>query len=122
MLTNDYAHPGVMPTIRFDGQVGPSSPVRRSDEGRFTDPVATLAAASLLTVALVIGAFATAQAPAPAPAAKVPGAVAVPGEFRLAPGNNQPPGMVVPLGPTRVTGEFRLAPGNNQPPGLDHGR
>jgi hypothetical protein len=41
------------------------------------------------------------------------------GEFRLAPGNQKPLGVVIPLdsqGP--VPGEFRLGPGNATPPGI----
>jgi hypothetical protein len=45
-----------------------------------------------------------------------------PGEFRLGPGNQQPPGVVVPLSRGGVAdpipGEFRLGPGNHQPPGV----
>ena len=50
-------------------------------------------------------------------------AAPVPGEFRRGPGNQQPPGIVIPYtgksissGP--VPGEFRLGPGNQQPPGI----
>jgi hypothetical protein len=48
---------------------------------------------------------------------------AAPGEFRLGPGNLQPPGVVIPLAggsraPGPVRGEFRLGPGNQQPPGV----
>lgn len=43
----------------------------------------------------------------------------VPGEFRLAPGNQTPPGIVVPLNSLgAVPGEFRLGPGNATPPGV----
>jgi hypothetical protein len=48
-----------------------------------------------------------------------PAAGPVPGEFRLAPGNQQPLGVVVPLaGQGAVPGEFRLGPGNATPPGV----
>jgi hypothetical protein len=41
------------------------------------------------------------------------------GEFRLAPGNQEPPGVVIPLHPQGpVPGEFRLGPGNAMPPGV----
>lgn len=41
------------------------------------------------------------------------------GEFRLAPGNQQPLGVVTPLNSRGVVpGEFRLGPGNAQPPGV----
>jgi hypothetical protein len=43
----------------------------------------------------------------------------VPGEFRLAPGNQTPPGIVIPLNSQgAVPGEFRLGPGNATPPGV----
>jgi hypothetical protein len=57
-----------------------------------------------------------------APRTKVVAARPMPGEFRLAPGNGEPPGIVIPR--ARVTtvepmpGEFRLGPGNTEPVGI----
>jgi hypothetical protein len=48
-----------------------------------------------------------------------PEAGPVRGEFRLAPGNQQPLGIVIPLDSQgAVPGEFRLGPGNATPPGV----
>jgi hypothetical protein len=48
-----------------------------------------------------------------------PAAGPVRGEFRLAPGNQEPPGIVIPLeSRAAVRGEFRLGPGNAMPPGV----
>ena len=78
-------------------------------------------------VAGTLGADAAGPVPTPvaAPVAKVapsvmaPVATPVAGDFRLAPGNNQPQGVVVRLGmPEPFPGDFRLAPGNAQPQGI----
>jgi len=51
--------------------------------------------------------------------AEVPTVGTVRGEFRLAPGNQQPPGVAIPLdGQGAVPGEFRLGVGNAMPPGV----
>ena len=68
-----------------------------------------------------------AKEPAPvakaAPTVAAPVATPVPGDFRLAPGNTMPQGVVVRLGvPAPFPGDFRLAPGNNMPPGIFTGR
>jgi hypothetical protein len=102
---------------------GSSSPVRsRRDRYR------TLA---LVAVGLVVGAavgfgagtrFAPPTAHAIAPVTAAISLAPRPGEFRLAPGNQQPVGVVVPghrevdLDPR--AGEFRLAPGNLPPAGV----
>jgi hypothetical protein len=63
----------------------------------------------------IAGLFAAAHAGSPVAPARGP----VPGEFRLAPGNEQPLGVVVPLVASgSVPGEFRLGPGNAMPPGV----
>ena len=47
------------------------------------------------------------------------GSAPVRGEFRLAPGNQQPLGIVIPLDSHgAVPGEFKLGPGNATPPGI----
>jgi hypothetical protein len=57
-----------------------------------------------------------------APLPKVAAARPMPGEFRLAPGNGEPPGIVVPRARATTVqpmpGEFRLGPGNAEPVGI----
>ncbi len=118
--------------IEMLGPAGPHSEwPRSSNDAPF--PVAKFLGVSALVVAgyVVLGTLgANAAGPASnpvepvakAPAAReirMPVATPVPGDFRLAPGNDQPQGVVVRLGvPKPFPGDFRLAPGNNQPQGL----
>ena len=74
--------------------------------------IAVLAAA---TLALVVFGFANAQSPGAGGPVR--------GEFRLGPGNQEPPGYVIPLRQGKVLsdprpGEFRVGPGHQRPPGV----
>jgi hypothetical protein len=136
MLVSNPVDPSQVLKIDYVLPAGPASPLRRDDEGGLGGAVSALGIAALLAVGYVAGGFASASpqpgAPvAPAdpvvvvgqPAAKAGGfGQPVPGEFRVGPGNNRAPGIVVPLAapvmdqPAR--GEFRLGPGNNDAPGI----
>jgi hypothetical protein len=130
MLATNPVLPYPVPSFEVAGPTGPhSSWPRRNEPEPF--PVRKFLGMSALVVAgyVVLG---TLGANAAGPAAKVPAPVAkaappvtapvatpVPGDFRLAPGNNMPQGVVVRLGlPEPYPGDFRLAPGNNQPQGI----
>jgi hypothetical protein len=126
MLAANPVDPARIVSISFTEPDGPSSSYpRRSGRGR---PIAaTLLAAGVLAFAAgaMGGGRETASAGGHAVAKAAPSVSApVPGEFRLGPGNNQPPGIKVelhgPAGP--MPGEFRLGPGNNQPPGVSAAR
>ena len=74
--------------------------------------IAVLAAA---TFAFVVFGFANAQTRSPGDPVR--------GEFRLGPGNQEPPGYVIPLRQGKVLsdprpGEFRIGPGHQRPPGV----
>jgi hypothetical protein len=76
---------------------------------------AAVAALVAVTLALVVYGFASAQAPTAGDPVR--------GEFRLGPGNQQPPGYVIPLRQGKVSsdpqpGEFRVGPGHQRPPGV----
>jgi hypothetical protein len=129
VLASNPVDPSQIIEILYQGPSGPASPYRRDDERGVTSGLGMIAAASLLVVGYVVGGFAAAQGPdagpvTPAqPAAKVPATPIVvdqrvPGEFRLGPGNNQPPGVVRFTLPEPATGDFRLAPGNLTPGGV----
>ena len=131
-----------LPVIRYIGEPGPSSPVRRQapstprddarrwrlapsrrgDAGRLQPAAGIVLAAALAAFGAGYGVHATISGPAAMPRAMHAVSVRpMPGEFRLAPGNLQPPGIMVPVRSSRirsVPGEFRLAPGNLQPPGV----
>ena len=66
-------------------------------------------------MAIAVAGFIAAQGGARA----LPATGPVAGEFRLAPGNLQPLGVVVRVGAQGAQpGEFRLGPGNQTPPGV----
>ncbi|HEX5825961.1 MAG TPA: hypothetical protein VFY23_00450 [Candidatus Limnocylindrales bacterium] len=147
MLASNPVDPSQRLSISYHKEHGPASVWPRHDEQRgLGNGIALFGAAALLAIGYVVGGLAAASA-APAapvtgdpqpveqdggiggPAAKqggTPVGTAVPGEFRLGPGNNQPPGIreerpeVAPrlAVPGAVPGEFRLGPGNNAAPGL----
>jgi hypothetical protein len=79
--------------------------------GRARLPLATASIAAIGIAGLIAAAQVhTGAAPTTGP---------VRGEFRLAPGNQQPLGIVIPLDSQgAVPGEFRLGPGNAQPQGV----
>jgi hypothetical protein len=136
MLTSNPVDPSNRYGIEFTGQPGPASTYPRDDERGLGGTVNLIAAAALLVVAYVAVGFATGSGPAPAaekvpaPAQYAPVATPVPGEFRLGPGNNDAPGLVVErpqIAPglyapivvaTPAPGDFRLGPGNNDAPGI----
>jgi hypothetical protein len=82
---------------------------RKPGRSRLLPAIASIAAigiAGLIAAAQVVSGVAPATGP-------------VRGEFRLAPGNQQPPGIVVPVNSQgAVPGEFRLGPGNALPPSV----
>jgi hypothetical protein len=95
---------------------------RRPSSRRRAAAAASVGAAALvLAGAIAAGAFRPAVQARPAGDC---GHGAVPGEFRLGPGNQQPPGVVVPADrlahpvAEQVPGEFRLGPGLAEPPGV----
>ena len=135
MLFSNPVDPSQAIRIHYQSPAGPASAYPRDDEG-MDGTLKILAAAALLAIGYVIGGFAMASV---TPVAQVPvevdggigGPVSklgggqpvshepVPGEFRLGPGNNQAPGVVVRLGvPEPFPGDFRLSPGNLPPVGL----
>ena len=74
--------------------------------------IAVLAAA---TIAFVVFGFANAQLGSSGDPVR--------GEFRLGPGNQEPPGYVIPLRQGKASsdprpGEFRVGPGHQRPPGV----
>jgi hypothetical protein len=98
-------------------------PVRRPASFRRRSVAVASIGALALVVAGAVGIGVNRPSAEATPAARA-GYEAAPGEFRLGPGNAQPPGVVVPAGnaPTSVSdaapGEFRLGPGLAQPPGV----
>jgi hypothetical protein len=147
MLASNPVDPSQRISISYHKEHGPASVwPRRDDERGLGTSVALVGAAALLVAGYVVGGFVAASTapstyvtadPQPVeqdggiggPAAKqggTPVATAVPGEFRLGPGNNQAPGIREPQSdvaprlamPAPVPGEFRLGPGNNAAPGL----
>ena len=138
MLASNPVDPSQAIRIHYQSPAGPASAFPREDEGGMGASLKLLAAGALLATGYVIGGFAmagtavstTPVTPIPVeadggiggPAAKV-GAPAntdpVVGEFRLGPGNNPAPGVVVRLGASQpYPGDFRLSPGNLQPVGI----
>jgi hypothetical protein len=120
MLVANPVDPSRAISISVMESSGPSDPYpRRSGRAR------PLAIALVATGALAFAAAAMNGHGAAVPAGttyKVAApAAAVPGEFRLGPGNNQPPGIKVAAPAAAVPGEFRLGPGNNQPPEITVG-
>jgi hypothetical protein len=129
-FTDAAASPPIAPyRIRYVGEPGYTMPVRRQDRTRATVVRATIAVLFAVAVALagVMAVRALTAGAAAAPIDMKP----VPGEYRLGPGNQVPPGVVVPLAknpgaapvewrPSLVPapGEFRLGPGNQAPPGV----
>jgi hypothetical protein len=119
--------------IRYVGAPGPAVPVRgvatvptsasyRLQGGRLVTMAGLVIAAAV--IGFGAGYAANGSSSAGEGAARKIDVRPVPGEFRLAPGLDQPPGVVVPLSGTAgikvgpVPGEFRLAPGLDQPPGV----
>ena len=134
MLFANPVDPSQAIRIHYQSPAGPASAYPRTDEG-MDGTLKLLAAAALLAVGYVIGGFAVASvapvAPTPVevdggiggPVSKLGGQPVsidpVPGEFRLGPGNNPAPGVVVRLGvPKPFPGDFRLSPGNLPPVGI----
>src|SRR6187455_1668571 len=110
MLFANPVDPSQAIRIHYQSPAGPASAYPRDDEG-MDGTLKILAAAALLAIGYVIGGFAMASV---TPVAQVPvevdggtgGPVSklggqpvshdpVPGEFRLGPGNNRAPGVVV---------------------------
>jgi hypothetical protein len=126
MLATNPVQPHQISRLEILGQAGPHEAWPRKHESA-PFPVAKFLGlgAGVLAAYVVVGSIA-ASAPQPveapvgkqAPAIVVPAMTPAPGEFRLAPGNNQPPGLVRFEIADPVPGDFRLAPGNNQPPGM----
>jgi hypothetical protein len=104
---------------------GSSSPVPSRRDGSRRSALVAAGLVAAATIGFVAG---TRFAPsAPQATAPVSGAVSLaprPGEFRLAPGNQQPVGVAVAaqraIDLSPKAGEFRLAPGNLQPVGITH--
>ena len=132
MLFSNPVDPSQTIRLHYQSPAGPASAYPRDDES-LDGTLKILAAAALLAIGYVIGGFAMASvSPVPVdvdggiggPVAKLGGGQPVshdpvPGEFRLGPGNNQAPGVVVRLGvPEPFPGDFRLSPGNLPPVGL----
>ena len=136
MLASNPVDPSQAIRIHYQSPAGPASAFPREDEGGLGGSLKLLAAGALLATGYVIGGFAmagTATAPTAVPVeadggiggpvSKVGGNAVttdpVAGEFRLGPGNNPAPGIVVRLGGSDpVPGDFRLSPGNLQPVGI----
>jgi hypothetical protein len=129
MLAANAVDPAHSP-IHFVAAAGPSVPVRHpvatvpSTASYRTRRGQVLTAAGIVLASAVAG-FGTgfAVSAGRAPDAEAPHAVSlrpVPGEFRLGPGLDQPPGITVrlPSSARPVPGEFRLGPGLDQPPGI----
>jgi hypothetical protein len=98
--------------IHYVGDAGDAVPVRRRASRRTRGAAAALG----IAVAVVAGG-AVLSGQAARPSADGP----VRGEYRLGPGNQMPPGVVVPLrgfAAAPVPGEYRLGPGNQEPPGV----
>lgn len=105
-------------TIDYIGAPENAVPNRRPARGR---RIAIAVASAAVALGLAAGIAAAIGSGGSRPSAADDASVAAPGEFRLAPGNQQPPGVVIPLPKAAVAGvpgEFRLAPGNQQPPGV----
>jgi hypothetical protein len=88
MFAVNPTDPSLTLPIRYVADAGDSVPVRRRGSRRWRGAAAALGVA----VAIVAGG-AVVAGQAARPSAGGP----VPGEFRLAPGNQVPPGVVVPL-------------------------
>jgi hypothetical protein len=124
MFAANPVDPSRVIAISFLEPGGPSVPYPRR-AGRARPLAVTLVAAGALAfAAAAMGGGVAAPAGTTHKVAAPAVTSAVPGEFRLGPGNNQPPGITVGLPATggSVPGEFRLGPGNNQPPGITVGR
>jgi hypothetical protein len=132
MLATNPVDPDM--TFRFQSlsTVGAHTHVDRRGERGLGGGAGLLGAAALLVIGYIVGGVAAsstsgpvADAPRPvdigggtAKVAPLPRAVRpVPGEFRLGPGNDPAPGIVVAV-PEPAAGDFRLGPGNEMPPGV----
>ena len=139
MLMSNPVDPSQAIRIHYQSPAGPASAFPRDDEGGLGASLKLLAAAALLATGYVIGGFAVAtpatDAPVPVgagggvsgPVSKLGGQPVgqpvgndpVPDEFRLGPGNEPAPGVVMRLAlPEPYPGDFRLSPGNLQPVGV----
>jgi len=116
--------------IRYVGAPGPSVPVRgtatvptsssyRTQRGHLVTMAGLVLAAAVVGFGVGYAANATTAVGSEAPRV-TSGPVA--GEFRLGPGLEEAPGIVIPLagGPqaTPMPGEFRLGPGLQEAPGV----
>ena len=133
MLATNPVDPHSISRLEILGAVGPNSPwPRRNDPAPF--PLGKFLGISALVLAgyVVLGTIGADAYAARSergrtgrqgcPGHEGNGRDAGPGEFRLAPGNNQPQGVVLRIPAQEpVPGEFRLAPGNNQPQGIVRG-
>ena len=104
--------------IQFIGEPQDAHPIYRRESPRRRAAAIVAVAAAFFLAGM---AFATASRPAD----RRPSVDSAPvrGEFRLAPGNQQPPGILVPLDQGSklsdpVPGEYRVGPGNQPPPGV----
>ena len=89
-----------------------------SKPGRWRLPVA-IASLGAIGITALIAAAQLGSGAAQIDGGVTPATDPVRGEFRLAPGNQEPLGIVIPLdAQDAVPGEFRLGPGNAQPPGV----
>lgn len=111
--------------ISIVGTAGPASPVRpvRPTSASYrTHKGQVLTVAGFVLASAVAGfGLGAAASHAPTAPATAPDLTPVTGEFRLAPGLAQPPGIAFPnirAVPEPQPGDFRLAPGNQEPPGL----
>ncbi|HEY3335439.1 MAG TPA: hypothetical protein VGK16_09425 [Candidatus Limnocylindrales bacterium] len=137
MLASNPVDPSQAIRIYYQSPAGPSVAFPREDEGGAGASLKLLAAAALLATGYVIGGFAVASTPAVStpvpveadggigggPVSKVDGSPVnldqVIGEYRLGPGNEPGPGLLVELQlPEPAAGDFRLSPGNQQPVGI----
>ena len=135
MLSNPV-DPSQAIRIHYQSPAGPSVAFPREDEDGIGASLKLLAAAALLATGYVIGGFAGSSTPAVSapvpveadggiggPVSKVGGSPVnldqVIGEYRLGPGNEPGPGLLVELPlPEPAAGDFRLSPGNLQPVGI----
>jgi hypothetical protein len=127
MLFANPVDPSQAVRIHYQSPAGPASAYPRDDEG-FDGTLKLLAAAALLAVGYVIGGFAVASVPAPAAVpVEADGGIGgrgvsldpVPGEFRLGPGNDDAPGVIVRIPmPAATPSGFQLSPGNRPPVGF----
>ena len=115
-LLSAPAHPF---QIRYIDRPRQTSSVRRH---RVAVAARRVSVATVTAAAVLVGAIGAANA-ATVNSDGVIRTDPVRGEYRLAPGNQQPPGYVIPLGKASrlsgpMPGEFRLGPGNQVPPGV----